>query len=136
MTGFTRLLASANGEPDGLMDSMPTVTVAQLGHDKTRGFQVINRPWTMDQFLKRPDEWNARIKEEYVYIAETDHLIIREIPNRATPKLGVAFFFPYMSPVIAEQVRASSNGTSTATTSRCSRSGRRPRSCTSRASRS
>ena len=105
MTGFTRLLASANGQPDGLMDSMPTVTVAQLGHDKTRGFQVINRPWTMDQFLKRPDEWNARIKEEYVYIAETDHLIIREIPNRATPKLGVAFFFPYMSPVPAEQSR-------------------------------
>ena len=54
MTGFTRLLASANGQPDGLMDSMPTVTVAQLGHDKTRGFQVINRPWTMDEFLKRP----------------------------------------------------------------------------------
>ena len=40
-----------------------------------------------------------------MYIAETDHLIIREIPNRATPKLGVAFFFPYMSPVPAEQSR-------------------------------
>ena len=43
MTGFTRLLASANGDPDDLMDYMPTVTVSQLGFDKTRGFQVRNR---------------------------------------------------------------------------------------------
>ena len=41
MTGFTRLLASAEGKGDGLMDLMPTVTVPQLGHDKTRGFMVI-----------------------------------------------------------------------------------------------
>ena len=47
MTGFTRLLASAGGNGDSLSAHMPTVTVAQLGHDKTRGFMVINRPWTM-----------------------------------------------------------------------------------------
>ena len=52
MTGFTRLLASANGGPDDLMEYMPTVTVSQLGFDKTRGFQVINRPWTMLKFLE------------------------------------------------------------------------------------
>ena len=34
----------------------------------------------------------------YVYIAETDHLLRRDLPNRATPQLNVAFFFPYMSP--------------------------------------
>ena len=44
MTGFTRLLASNGGGPDDLMDYMPTVTVSQLGFDKTRGFQVMNRP--------------------------------------------------------------------------------------------
>ena len=31
--------------------------------------------------------------------SQTDHLILRDIPNRATPHLSVAFFFPYMSPV-------------------------------------
>ena len=104
MVGFTRLLASANGQPDGQMEDMPTVTVAQAGFDKTRGFQVINRPWTMLKFINMP-EFQQRIKEDYVYIAETDHLILNDIPNRATPELNVAFFFPYMSPVPAEQSR-------------------------------
>ncbi len=131
MVGFTRLLASANGGPDDLMKLMPTVTVAQLGFDKTRGFQVrvlaprraprraprappshaacgplarqvINRPWTMLQFIGMP-EFQQRITEAYVYIAETDHLLLHDLPNRATPKLNVAFFFPYMSPVPTEQ---------------------------------
>ena len=102
MTGFTRLLASSSGGPDDLMDYMPTVTVPQLGFDKTRGFQVINRPWTMLKFLEMK-EWKERIIEDYVYIAETDHLLLQDIPNRATPKVNVAFFFPYMSPVPAEQ---------------------------------
>ena len=48
-------------------------------------------------------EWAERIVEDYVYIAETDHLLMADIPNRATPKLNVAFFFPYMSPVPPEQ---------------------------------
>ncbi len=43
--------------------------------------------------LKRP-EWRARVREDYVLIAETDHLLRRDIPNRATPELNVAFFFP------------------------------------------
>lgn len=93
MVGFTRLLASSNGVPDDLMKYMPTVTVPQLAFDKTRGFQVINRPWTMLQFLQTM-EWNERIVEEYVFIAETDHLLIADLPNRATPRLNVAFFFP------------------------------------------
>jgi len=102
MQGFTRLLASSNSAGDDLMSYMPTVTVSQLGFEKTRGFQVINRPWTMMEFLKMK-EWAERIREDYVYIAETDHLLLADIPNRATPKLNVAFFFPYMSPVPAEQ---------------------------------
>lgn len=64
--------------------------------------QVINRPWTVLQFLGMP-EFAQRITESYVYIAETDHLLLHDIPNRATPKLNVAFFFPYMSPVPTEQ---------------------------------
>ena len=94
MVGFTRLLA---GRADGLMSIMPTVAVPEVGHDKTRGFPVINRPWSILKFLETPD-WKERIVEDYVYIAETDHLLLRDMPNRATPELNVAFFFPYMSP--------------------------------------
>ena len=82
--------------------AVPTLLVPQLGFDKTRGFQVINRPWSLQEVLKQPG-WAERVKEQYVYIAETDHLILQDIPNRATPSLNVAFFFPYMSPVPAPQ---------------------------------
>ena len=100
MQGFTRLLAG-NGTDD-LMELMPTVRIPELGPDKTRGFQVINRPWTLMELVKR-DDFATRITEEYVYIAETDHLLLKAPPNRATPQLNVAFFFPYMSPVPSQQ---------------------------------
>jgi hypothetical protein len=70
---------------------------------------VINRPWTIAAMLK-DDSWRLRIPEDYVYIAETDHLILRDIPNRATPSLNVAFFFPYMSPVPEQQSRVRRRG--------------------------
>ena len=41
------------------------------------------------EFLKMK-EWAERIREDYVYIAETDHLPMADIPNRAPPKLNVA----------------------------------------------
>ena len=50
MTGFTRLLA---GREDELMDVLPTVVIQELGFEKTRGFPVINRPWTLMQWLER-----------------------------------------------------------------------------------
>ena len=100
MTGFTRLLAG--NQPDDLMDLMPTIRIEEAPPTATRGFQVINRPWTLQQLVKTPD-WRQKIREDYVYIAETDHLLLRDIPNRATPELNVAFFFPYMSPVPGPQ---------------------------------
>ena len=57
---------------------------------------MINRPWTIAQMVKT-DAWRAMVPEDYVYIAETDHILLRDLPNRATPALNVAFFFPYMS---------------------------------------
>jgi len=94
MVAMTRLLASADGKPDGLMALMPTHVSAQLGHDKTRGFQVINRPWSVLQFLQSP-MYKERVLEEYVLILEGDHILLRPIPNRATPDTPVGFFFPY-----------------------------------------
>ena len=37
-----------------------------------------------------------RIVEEYVYIAETDHILLRPLPNLATPTVPAAFNFGYM----------------------------------------
>ena len=37
-----------------------------------------------------------RITEEYVYIAETDHILLRPLPNLATPTVPAAFNFGYM----------------------------------------
>ena len=52
----------------------------------------------MLKWPERSDDFASRVTEDYVYIAETDHLMRYAIPNRATPNLNVAFFFPYMSP--------------------------------------
>ena len=59
---------------------------------------MINRPWSLQEMFKLPG-FAERVTEQYVYIAETDHLLLQDLPNRATPQLNVAFFFPYMSPV-------------------------------------
>ncbi|EOD04695.1 hypothetical protein EMIHUDRAFT_220816 [Emiliania huxleyi CCMP1516] len=61
MTGFTRLLA---GKPDELMPTIPTVAVPEAGHNVTRGFPVINRPWSMLLFIDMK-EFRERIIERY-----------------------------------------------------------------------
>ena len=38
----------------------------------------------------------ARVTEEYVYIAETDHLMLRPLPNLATRHVPAGFDFGYM----------------------------------------
>jgi len=55
--------------------------------------------------MLKDDAWRLKVPEDYVYIAETDHILLRDLPNRATPQLNVAFFFPYMSPVPEQQAR-------------------------------
>merc|ERR1712185_500748 len=47
------------------------------------------------QLLKHP-KFVERIVEEYVYIAETDHILLRPLPNLATDKVPAAFNFGYM----------------------------------------
>mgnify|MGYP004239367213 FL=1 len=104
--------------------------------------------------LVKRDDFATRITEDYVCIAETDHLLLKAPPNlvrvrvrrpttygsrrlltiacgcitawitygcsldylrlqappnRATPQLNVAFFFPYMSPVPSQQAQCPSS---------------------------
>lgn len=73
MTGFTRLCASPDGEPDGLEAYIPSIFVKQLTTEvlkKYGHFGVLNRPHSVVEFFKLED-WRARIHEEYVYVAGT-----------------------------------------------------------------
>ena len=98
MTGFTRLVASENGEPDGLEGEVPsafvrqytTAEIAQYGH-----FGVLNRPFSVVQFIQNGGF--ERIKEPHVWIAETDHVLMRPLPNLAHDDgRAAAFSFGYM----------------------------------------
>jgi len=99
MTGFTRLVASAGGKPDGLEGEIPSVFTPEWdGRDVSRfkGYRVINRPRSVVQFLKTAAY--AAIKEEYMFIAETDHILLQPIPNLATLGSPMAYVFGYMGP--------------------------------------
>ena len=97
--GFTRLLNTPDAQPDGLMDEIPTVLVKQLKggvcDECDHHFVVMNRPWGLRQFLEHPAY--ARIPESYLFIVETDHLLMRPPPNRATEATPVGFGFYYMT---------------------------------------
>lgn len=109
ITGFTRLLSSQNGGPDGLMDEIPTVLAKELNQGQScrhtgenscdMGFPVMNRPHAVTQLLANLP---AQITEEYVLIAETDHVFLSEPPNRATPDAPACFPFGYMNAKAAE----------------------------------
>ena len=59
------------------------------------GYVVTNRPWSMLQFVQHR-LFREVVREEYVYIAETDHVMLRPLPNLATPSRPAAFNFGYM----------------------------------------
>ncbi|CAL5355248.1 unnamed protein product [Camellia sinensis] len=75
MGGFTRILHS--GKPDRFMDEIPTF-VAQL------------LPPGTDQ--------------DYILMAEPDHIIVKPIPNLSTDGLGAAFPFFYIEPKKFESI--------------------------------
>ena len=97
--GFTRLFNNNNGQPDALMDEIPTVVVKQLGHGSCaecdRGFIVMNRPWGVVQFVES-EHFRSRIEEDYIFVIETDHMIMKPPENVATPDRPVGFGFYYM----------------------------------------
>ena len=66
-----------------------TAEIARYGH-----FGVLNRPYSVVQFIER--NGFERISESYVYIAETDHVLMRPLPNLATAERAAAFGFGYM----------------------------------------
>ena len=98
MSGFTRLCPSPNGEPDGVEKHIPTIFVAQLSKEvlaQYGHFGVLNRPHSVVEMFKLPD-LRKRITEEYVLVAETDHVLMRPLPNLATATTAAAHSFGYM----------------------------------------
>jgi len=97
MSGFTRLVASDGGLPDDLEKEMPSVFVKAMTTEELAAhghFGVLNRPVSVLQFVQTPEF--ASIAEGYVYIAETDHVLMKPLPNLARGKDAAAFGFGYM----------------------------------------
>jgi len=76
MGGFTRLLHS--GQPDKWMEEIPTVVVSPLkgGSRVDQGYPVLHRPNAFKQWLTV-----LNISEDYILMAEPDHLILEPPPN-------------------------------------------------------
>lgn len=97
MGGFTRVLHS--GKPDNLMDEIPTFVVDPLPRGVDRGYVVLNRPWAFVQWLEK-----TAIEEEYILMAEPDHIFVNPLPNLAHGDYPVAFPFGYIRPSKNEKI--------------------------------
>ncbi|XP_042413136.1 hydroxyproline O-arabinosyltransferase 1-like isoform X1 [Zingiber officinale] len=97
MGGFTRILHS--GRADNLVDEIPTFVADPLPNGMDQGYIVLNRPWAFVQWLQK-----ATIQEEYIFMAEPDHIIVKPIPNLAKFGSAAAFPFFYIEPKKYEPV--------------------------------
>jgi hydroxyproline O-arabinosyltransferase len=97
MGGFTRILHS--GEPDDLMDEIPTIVVDPLPDRENKGYVVLNRPYAFSQWLRE-----QKIREENILMVEPDHVILRPIPNMMKGGRPAAFPFFYIEPTKPEYV--------------------------------
>lgn len=97
MGAFTRILHS--GKPDSLMDEIPTFVVDPLPDGLDKGYVVLNRPWAFVQWLSK-----ATIEEDYIFMAEPDHVIVKPLPNLSTGDLPAAFPFFYIAPKEHEKI--------------------------------
>ena len=94
MGDFTRLLHS--GVPDDLMSEIPTGVVNKLPTDvDDGGYVVLHRPYAIKQWL---DSHAAAIEEEFVLLAEPDHLFLRPMPLLASNETAVGYPFFYITP--------------------------------------
>ncbi|GER35308.1 hypothetical protein STAS_11580 [Striga asiatica] len=97
MGGFTRVLHS--GQPDRFMDEIPTFVAQPLPDGMDQGYIVLNRPWAFVQWLQQ-----AEIEEDYIFMSEPDHILVKPIPNLARDDMGAAFHFFYIEPKKYENV--------------------------------
>ncbi|XP_010926982.2 hydroxyproline O-arabinosyltransferase NOD3-like [Elaeis guineensis] len=97
MGGFTRVLHS--GRADDLMEEIPTFVANPLPAHADRGYIVLNRPWAFVQWLEK-----AKIEEEYILMAEPDHIFVKPLPNLSRGNYPAAFSFFYIRPSKNERI--------------------------------
>eukprot|EP00884_Botryococcus_braunii_P011356 jgi/Botrbrau1/20220/Bobra.31_1s0017.1 len=88
MGGFTRILHS--GKADKLMEEIPTVVVDPLPPRAHRGYVVLSRPFAFLQWYRN---YSRTIEEDYIFMAEPDHIFLEAPPLWATPLMGGRFPF-------------------------------------------
>jgi hypothetical protein len=89
MGGFTRVLHDV---ADGLEDEIPTCIVDRL--EDELGFVVLSRPFAFVQFFEKCPQ----IEEDFILMAEPDHLYIKPVPNLMRGDTPAAFPFFYINP--------------------------------------
>ncbi|XP_015873647.3 hydroxyproline O-arabinosyltransferase PLENTY [Ziziphus jujuba] len=97
MGKFTRVLHS--GSPDNLMEEIPSFVVDPLPQGLDRGYIVLNRPWAFVQWLEK-----ATIEEEYILMAEPDHVFANPLPNLGYGDHPAGFPFFYIKPTENEKI--------------------------------
>ncbi|CAA0841417.1 Unknown protein [Striga hermonthica] len=91
MGNFTRVLHSE--KPDNLMDEIPTFLVDPLPPGYDMGYVVLNRPWAFIQWLEL-----SKIEEDYILMAEPDHIFLKPLPNLAYEDYPAGYPFFYIKP--------------------------------------
>lgn len=89
MGGFTRVLHE--GRPDSLMAEIPSCVVDRLSEEY--GFVVLSRPNALLQMLTK-----CKIEEEFILMAEPDHIFLKPMPNLMVGNKPAAFPFFYIQP--------------------------------------
>ena len=89
------LVTTPGAKPDDLMNEIRTVVVEELNEQQTMGFVVLNRP---NSVLKALESGKLQFEEEYVLVAETDHLLLKVLKNTATRDVALGYPFHYMNP--------------------------------------
>ncbi|KAK7276665.1 hypothetical protein RIF29_17809 [Crotalaria pallida] len=97
MGKFTRILHS--GRDDQFMDEIPSFVVDPLPEGLDRGYIVLNRPWAFVQWLEKAD-----IEEEYILMAEPDHIFVNPLPNLASGTQPAGYPFFYIKPAENDKV--------------------------------
>ncbi|KDD75792.1 hypothetical protein H632_c496p0 [Helicosporidium sp. ATCC 50920] len=94
--GFTRVVHT--GKADYLMEEIPTVVVDLLPDNYTAlvgNYPVLNRPYGLLQWVR---SYKDQIPEQYILMAEPDHIFMLPPPLWATPDKPAAFPFFYITP--------------------------------------
>ncbi|QDZ18669.1 hypothetical protein HOP50_02g11720 [Chloropicon primus] len=104
--GFTRLVA-ASTTSDDISDTVPSEFVNEIDpakvRDEYKGYVVLNRPYSLQNFFQLG--LHEQLDEDFVFIAETDHVFMRPIENLATAKTPVAYPFSYMKQMPKELLK-------------------------------